>query len=31
MNQAGFPSDDWAVGASAGWNQAFDKLAILAL
>ena len=31
LNQAGFPSDDWAVGASADWNQAFDKLAILAL
>lgn len=28
LNQAGFPSDDWAVGASAGWNQAMDKLAL---
>jgi uncharacterized protein YndB with AHSA1/START domain len=26
LNQAGFPSEDWAAGAGAGWNQAFDKL-----
>ena len=26
MNQVGFPSEDWAAGAGAGWNQAFDKL-----
>jgi len=31
LNQAGFPSEDWAAGAGRGWNQAFDKLvAILA-
>jgi uncharacterized protein YndB with AHSA1/START domain len=31
LNQAGFPSEDWAAGAGRGWNQAFDKLvAVLA-
>ncbi len=27
LRQAGFPDDSMAVGASAGWNGAFDKLA----
>lgn len=28
MSQAGFPGEDWAAGASAGWNQAFAKLVV---
>ena len=27
LRQAGWPDDGMAAGASAGWNQAFDKLA----
>ena len=27
LRQAGWPDDSMAAGASAGWNQAFDKLA----
>ena len=31
LNQAGFPSEDWAAGAGRGWNEALDKLvAVLA-
>jgi uncharacterized protein YndB with AHSA1/START domain len=27
VSQAGFPNEDWAVGAGRGWNEALDKLA----